>query len=516
MSYIRSLYLSQGRMQDTVTKKQMKKIIILLALLSRYEDNTFAQIITSKSTNGRMNITPTGINDRLSTASSTNTGLGENTIPNISTVTNNTAIGSQALSSLGINSPNSFNGNNNTAVGLQALLQNVQGYDNAAFGVNAMSGVGGGGFGGIGNSNTAFGRTALYPFTTGSNNAAFGETSLTNLTSGNGNSAFGLLAMTLNQSSNNHLAFGLGALQAHVTNDNNTAVGGNAMIADQSGTNNTALGDGAMNKNISGGSNSAIGHLGLAGNKIGTANVALGYIASFANDGQNNTVAGYATFDQNTTGSTNVVVGLNALHLNINGSGNVAIGSLAGYNETGSNKLYIYNDITQFTAFTPTVGGDFSANKVCIACNMANTGVNNFITRSETFQVTGNAFKTLGSGLWIFPSDRRLKTKIVSLSRDEMLAKILMMQGVNYELIANPEQGTQYGFIAQDLRKIFPTKVYENKSGYLSSSYGDFVPMFIEALKALNERVEKLGANKFDIKAMTARLEEIEKIFNTK
>ena len=516
MSYIRSLYLSQERMQDTVTKKQMKKIIILLALLSQYEDNTFAQIITSKSTNGRINITPTGITDRLFIASSTNTGLGEYTILNISTVTNNTAIGSQALSFLGINSPNGFNGNNNTAVGLQALWQNVQGYDNAAFGVNAMSGVGGGGFGGIGNSNTAFGRTALYPFTTGSNNAAFGETSLTNLTSGNGNSAFGLLAMTLNQSSNNHLAFGSNALQVHSTNDNNTAVGSGALVADQSGTNNVAVGNAALQSISSGSSNTGIGYLALASNKTGTANVALGCVASSANDGQNNTVAGYAAFDQNTAGSTNVAVGWNALHLNITGSGNVAIGSLAGYNETSSNKLYIDNAITQSIALTPAMGGDFAANKVCIACNMTNTGVNDFKTRSEAFQVTGNAFKTLGSGLWIFPSDRRLKTKIVSLSRDEMLAKILMMQGVNYELIANPEQGTQYGFIAQDLRKIFPTKVYENKSGYLSSSYGDFVPMFIEALKALNERVEKLGANKFDIKAMTARLEEIEKIFSAK
>ena len=490
----------------------MKKIIILLALLSQYEDNTFAQIITSKSTNGRVNITPTGITYRLFIASSTNTGLGEYTIPDILTVTNNTAIGSEALSFLGINSPNAFNGNNNTAVGEQALWQNVQGFDNAAFGINAMSGMmSGGGFGGIGNSNTAFGRSALYPFTTGSNNAAFGETSLKNLTSGNSNSAFGLLAMTLNQNSNNHLAFGSNALQVHSTNDNNTAVGSGALVADQSGTNNVAVGSAALQSISSGGSNTGIGYLALASNKTGTANVALGCTASSANDGQNNTVAGYAAFDQNTTGSTNVSVGWYALHLNIIGSGNVAIGSLAGYNETGSNKLYIDNAIISFAALTPAIGGDFVANKVCVACNMTNTGVNDFKTRSEAFQVTGNAFKTLGSGLWIFPSDRRLKTKIVSLSRDEMLAKINLMQGVNYELITNPEQGKQYGFIAQDLRKIFPTKVYENKVGYLSSSYGDFVPMFVEALKALNERAEKLEENKFDAELMTARVVEMER-----
>ena len=166
-------------MQDTVTKKQMKKIIILLALLSRYEDNTFAQIITEKSTNDRISITPIGITDKLFIASSTNTGLGENTMPNISTVTNNTAIGSQALQNLAINSPNAYNGNNNTAVGVQALLQTVQGYDNAALGDIALLGVGSGGFGGTGNRNTAFGRAAMYSFTSASNNTAFGVASLT-------------------------------------------------------------------------------------------------------------------------------------------------------------------------------------------------------------------------------------------------------------------------------------------------------------------------------------------------
>jgi hypothetical protein len=492
-------------------KIKMKKLIIILVLLFPLRGlggYCFAQIFANNSTNKSVNITPTGISDGLNSLSSTNTGLGESTMPNANTVTHNTAIGTQALQNLGTNFPNAYNGNNNTAVGFQTLLQNVQGYDNAALGFSAMDGTGI-----SNNSNTVFGRNVMYVVTSGSNNAGFGDAALLNNTTGNNNSAFGQLAMIANLNSNFHLAFGVSALQNHITNDNSTAVGASALAADLSGTNNVALGNAAMNSNTSGSSNTGVGHFALGSNKTGTGNVGLGHSVSFANDGQNNTVAGFTAFDKNTTGSNNVAIGLNALHLNITGSGNVAIGSSAGLNETGSNKLYIDNATTPFTALTPAIGGDFAANKVCIACNMANTGVNDFITRSEAFQVTGNAFKTLGSGLWIFPSDRRLKTKIVSLNRDEILVKVLQMQGVNYELIANPEQGIQYGFIAQDLRKIFPTKVYENKVGYLSSSYGDFVPMIVESLKALNERVEKLEANKFDIKAVTARVEEMERAF---
>ena len=498
----------------------MKKLILFLVLIfPNWVGQSlmsggfcFAQIIAININNKSVTITPNSISDKAFTASSTNTGLGEGVLDNISDVTNNTGIGYRALNSLGSSFPNAFNGNNNTSVGYYALFSNAQGYDNAVLGFSAMAGPSGG-F--SNNSNTAFGKNTLYSINSGSNNAAFGQTAMTNLTTGNNNVAMGVLAMTVNQSSNNHVAFGVSALQNHTTNDNSTAVGG-TLFNDQSGTNNVAVGYVAMQSSISSSSNTAVGISGMAGIKTGTANVAFGHTALSKNDGQNNTAVGYFVLDLNTTGSNNVAIGLNALHLNITGSGNVAVGASAGYGETGSNKLYIDNAITQFTALTPAIGGDFAANKVCIGCNMANTGVNDFLTRTEAFQVTGNAFKTLGSGLWIFPSDRRLKTKIVSLNRNEILSKILLMQGVNYALIANPEQGIQYGFIAQDLRKIFPTKVYENKSGYLSSSYGDYVPMFVEALKALNERVETLENNQPNIKEISARVEEFEKIFTAK
>jgi Chaperone of endosialidase len=490
----------------------MKKIIILLVLLSSlWGTEGFAQIIANNSTNKSVTITPNSISDKAFTASSTNTGLGEGILDNISDVINNTGIGYRALNSLGVSFPNPFNGNNNTAVGYDALFKNAQGYDNSAFGFSPMISTGV-----SNNSNVAFGKTVLYANTTGNNNAAFGESSLINNSTGNNNAAFGLLASTLNQSSKNHVAFGVSALQNHVTNDNNVSVGTNALYLDQTGTSNVGIGNSAMANNISGSSNTGVGNSALNGNKTGNGNVAFGRSALAINDGQNNTIAGCTSLYQNTTGSNNVAIGLSALYLNITGSGNVAVGSLAGYNEIGSNKLYIDNAITPFTALTPAIGGDFTARKVCVACNMANTGVNDFKTRTEAFQVTGDAFKTLGTGTWKFPSDRRLKTKVVSLSRNEMLAKINLMQGVNYELTAFPEQGIQYGFIAQDLRKIFPTKVYENKLGYLSSSYGDYVPMFVEALKALNERVEKLEENKFDVKAITARVEEMERNFTQK
>lgn len=473
--------------------------------------NSFGQIIANRTINSAIRINPTGITGKMNNIeiSSTNLAIGENSLQSASDVTNNTAIGYNALLNVGVNFPNAYNNNNNTGVGASALLQNQQGYNNSALGWGTLTG-------GTGYENTAFGRTCLTYNTSGSNNAGFGFATLSANTTGSSNSGFGVFSLTANQTTNYNTAFGMSSLQIHNTGDNNTAFGVSSMDSDQSGTNNAAFGTNSLQANISGNSNTSFGNAAMFGNKTGNANVGFGYYALVGNDGQSNTVVGNTALDQNTTGVNNVVMGNFALHLNITGSGNVAIGTYAGYFATGSNKLFIDANSVPFNGNVTTIGGDFAANKVCVGCNLALTGANDFGTRTEAFQVQGAAFKKLGNGTWQFPSDRRLKTKIVSLSRNEMLEKILQMQGVNYDLIVYPEQGMQYGFIAQDLRKIFPTKIYENKLGFLSASYGDYVPMFVEAIKALNERVEKLENNQPNIKAMTARVEEMEEVLKSK
>jgi predicted nuclease with TOPRIM domain len=70
------------------------------------------------------------------------------------------------------------------------------------------------------------------------------------------------------------------------------------------------------------------------------------------------------------------------------------------------------------------------------------------------------------------------------------------MKGVTYEWndtvtgYSRPE-GTQYGFIAQDLQKVWPSKISEDGLGYLKTAYGDYDPMFVEAIKALHQKLEE-------------------------
>jgi hypothetical protein len=113
----------------------------------------------------------------------------------------------------------------------------------------------------------------------------------------------------------------------------------------------------------------------------------------------------------------------------------------------------------------------------------------------ERLQVSGNASKTVGGGNWVTPSDRRLKKNIVYLNSREMLEKVLSLKGANYYWIdENKDKRLQYGFIAQELKEVFPTKVEENANGYLSATYGDFDPMLVESIKALKELIDEQKA----------------------
>ena len=60
------------------------------------------------------------------------------------------------------------------------------------------------------------------------------------------------------------------------------------------------------------------------------------------------------------------------------------------------------------------------------------------------------------------------------------------------------------------IQKVFPSKIYENSGGFLSTSYGDFVSMFVEVIKDLNQRIEKLEQTTPNIKTITSRVEEME------
>ncbi|MDR0349803.1 MAG: tail fiber domain-containing protein [Tannerella sp.] len=76
---------------------------------------------------------------------------------------------------------------------------------------------------------------------------------------------------------------------------------------------------------------------------------------------------------------------------------------------------------------------------------------------------------------------------------------------------------SEYGFIAQDIKKLFPELVEENAEGILAVNYTGLIPVLLEAIKDLQDRVEKLekrqGNDAITIRSAQSPFdEEIEKV----
>jgi len=81
-------------------------------------------------------------------------------------------------------------------------------------------------------------------------------------------------------------------------------------------------------------------------------------------------------------------------------------------------------------------------------------------------------------------SDRRLKTKIATVEGG--LEKVLAMRGVTYER----DGVRRLGVIAQEVQEVVPEAVVDNGQ-YLSVAYGNLVGVLIEAVKELNDKIDR-------------------------
>ena len=87
-------------------------------------------------------------------------------------------------------------------------------------------------------------------------------------------------------------------------------------------------------------------------------------------------------------------------------------------------------------------------------------------------------------------SDARLKNNVISL--DGSLSKIESLRGVSFEYKQYPGV-PRIGFIAQEVKEVIPEVVKADKdTDMLSVAYQDLVPVLVEAIKELSDRVKKL------------------------
>lgn len=228
---------------------------------------------TSNGVAGETNVMRLGHDGTISAAIVTNTtriwgsnlGIGSSSLPNLTSGTNNIALGT---SSLRITS-----GSTNIAIGLNAGI-GLTGAEsnNVLIGFAGLTGTSGLIEIGIpgdtvpyvhnwGAGNSFFGRSGNLTLTPGTavNNAGNGNTALAALTTGFANAAMGNASLQACTTGNSNAAMGATSLQACTTGSQNAACGGGALIRLTTGTQNTALGFQALDNVLTGTLNIGIG-----------------------------------------------------------------------------------------------------------------------------------------------------------------------------------------------------------------------------------------------------------------
>ena len=112
---------------------------------------------------------------------------------------------------------------------------------------------------------------------------------------------------------------------------------------------------------------------------------------------------------------------------------------------------------------------------------------NGNITRMIIYN-NGNAWL---QGTLIQASDARLK-KDIALLRNP-LQKIMQLNGYTYHWKnEQADNNLQTGVLAQEVQKLFPELVTENKDGLLAVNYSGLIPVLIESIKEQQKQIDEL------------------------
>jgi trimeric autotransporter adhesin len=472
----------------------------------------------------------------------------------------NTAIGTSAAYS-------NTTGSNNVAVGNYSLFKNTTGLSNVAMGNTALynnteknnlvaigdsalfnNGIGAGVNPDYGSYNTAVGKNALRDNTKGYLNTAIGYKALEKDTTGTFNTAVGA-----------------NALRDNTNGAYNIAVGGSSLRLNTSGSYNTSLGYGSLIRNTTGGSNTALGFASLPANTIGEANIGIGPNALYYNSrGNNNVSIGYQSMFYNDTGYNNVAQGHLALFNNFQGANNTANGAFALLTNADGNlnsALGASADVTVNNLTNATAIGSYAkvgcnncivlgtnvtvplvpiVDKVKVGIGTSNPTADLHIKAvNESYPTNSdgglrlerrsntdawNIFTDLGSdldfsyngavkayindatGAYTVVSDMRNKKDIKSISN--VLPLLIQLQPKTYYYNDNKfDAPLSYGFIAQEVEKLFPAFVTTKGTNNMKAiAYQNFNVIAIQAIKEQQTIIEN---QKVEIEKLKADMQLI-------
>lgn len=146
------------------------------------------------------------------------------------------------------------------------------------------------------------------------------------------------------------------------------------------------------------------------------------------------------------------------------------------------------------------------------------SGDNTIFSYNPTLRIVGSSSRSsfifqpsVSAPQYLTTSDARCKTDIEPL--EDMGSQLRDIVPVSYTLVqetgaenqdapagaprksgAQQNAQHQYGFLAQDVREVYPELVYEDSEGMLSIDYTGFIPILVDAIQNLQSTVEAQAA----------------------
>lgn len=96
---------------------------------------------------------------------------------------------------------------------------------------------------------------------------------------------------------------------------------------------------------------------------------------------------------------------------------------------------------------------------------------------------------TISAPLFNSTSDLRLKENVRLIT--SAIEKIREINGVTYNFVNDPEKISHAGVVAQDVMRVLPQAVTEDRNNYYQVSYNDIVALLVEAVKQQQNTIEQ-------------------------
>jgi hypothetical protein len=139
-------------------------------------------------------------------------------------------------------------------------------------------------------------------------------------------------------------------------------------------------------------------------------------------------------------------------------------------------------NVKQFYTGTPGQVWTFKPNAVTV-----NGVVNNVIVPTTKTDVLIQK-DLIVEGAILNPSDITLKKNVKELVNNE----ILNLNPVEFNFKSDESQKKHFGFIAQEMEKIFPDLVSNERLGYKTVNYIELIPLMLSKMKQMQTEIDSL------------------------